>query len=97
MFDNNFDPIKEKHEAHTKLINQFGSFEAYFNFVLQRQEERIKQGVKYVDFSQYRPKLRGNVFLKPSFQYLGDWNPTDALEPLTESFIQQTVTTPIFI
>ena len=46
MSNNNFDPVKEKHEAHAKLINRFGGFEAYFDFVLQRQEERIKQGVR---------------------------------------------------
>ena len=66
MSYNNFDPVKEKHEAHTKLINQFGDWTAYFDSVLQRQEERRKQGIKYVDFSQDRPKLRGSVFLKPS-------------------------------
>ena len=66
MSDNNFNPVEEKHEAHTKLINRFGSSTAYFDFVLQRQQERMKQGIKYVDFSEDRSKLRGNVFLKPS-------------------------------
>jgi hypothetical protein len=97
MSNNNFDPVKEKHEAHAKLINRFGGFEAYFDFVLQRQEEQIKQGVKYIDFSRYRPKLHGNIFLKPSHRQLGDWNPTDALEPLVEGFARQTVDTPICI
>ena len=64
MSNTNFDPVKEKHETHAKLINRFGSSTAYFDFLLQRQEERMKQGVKYVDFSQDRPKLLGNVFLK---------------------------------
>ena len=68
MSDNNFNPVKEKHEAHAKLINGFGSSTAYFDFVLQRQVERMKQGVKYVDFSPDRPKLRGSVFLKPSLR-----------------------------
>ena len=97
MSNNNFDPVKEKHQAHAKLINRFGSSTAYFDFVLQRQEERRKQGVKYVDFSQDRPKLRGNVFLKPSLRQRGDWNPAAALEPLTEGFARQTVSTTTFI
>ena len=96
MSNDNFDPVNEKHRAHAKLINRFGSSTAYFNFVLQRQEARMKQGVKYVDFSQDRPKLRGNVFLKPSLRQRGDWNPA-ALEPLTEGFARQTVSTPTFI
>ena len=95
MSNNNFDPVKEKHEAHTKIINRFGSFEAYFDFMLQRQEEQVKQGVAYVGSSLYRPKLHGNVFLKPSLRQLGNWNPTDALEPLVEGFAQQAVDTPI--
>ncbi len=90
MSNNNFDPVKEKHEAHAKLINQFGDWTAYFDFVLQRQEERMKQGIKYVDFSQNRLKLRGSVFLKPSIRQRGDWNPA-ALEPLTEGFARQTL------
>ena len=51
MSNNNFDPAQEKHEAHEKLIDRFDSVEAYFEFVLKRQEEQIKQGVKYIDFS----------------------------------------------
>ena len=93
MANNNFDPVKEKHEAHAKLINRFGSFDAYFGFVRQRQEERIKQGIKYVDFSRYRPKLHGNVFLKPPLRQPGDWNLADALEPLVEGFTRQAVDT----
>lgn len=97
MSDNNFDPVTEKHQAHERLIKRFGGFDAYFDFVLQRQEERIKQGVKYIDFSVHRPKLRGNFFLKPNLQQLGDWNPADALEPLVDGFTQQAVNAPILI
>lgn len=48
-----FDPIQEKHETHEKLVDRFGSIETYFEFVLKRQEEQIKQGVKYVDLRIY--------------------------------------------
>ena len=64
MSNNNFDPIAEKHRAHQCLIKRFGSFDGYFDFVLKRQAERIKQGEEYVDFSAYRPKLDENIFLK---------------------------------
>ena len=62
MSNNNFDPVAEKHQAHQRLIKRFGSFDAYFDFVLKRQTERIKQGALYVDFSVDRPKLDGNIF-----------------------------------
>ena len=34
----------------------FGDLQTYMEFMMKRQEKRIKQGVKYVDFSPYRKK-----------------------------------------
>ena len=93
MPDRNFDPAQEKHEAHAQLIERFGSFETYFDFVLKRQEEQMKQGVKYVDFSRNsRENIGGNVFISPTF-ILGEWKPTFAVEPTVAGFIQQQVYT----
>ena len=79
--------VKEKHEAHKKLINPFGDWTAYFDFVLQRQEERRKQGIKYLDLSQNRPKLRGSIFLEGSSLQRGEWN-IAVSEPVTEGVIR---------
>ncbi len=97
MSNNNFDPVQEKHETHEKLIARFGSIEAYFEFVLKRQEEQIKQGVKYVDFSFHRAKRHGNVSLGTSFQLSGNWDPVGALEPLVEGFTRKSVNTPSLV
>lgn len=93
MSDNNFDPVNEKHEAHEQMLKRFGSFEAYFDFVLKRQEEQIKQGVQYVDFSRNsRENVGGNVFIAPTLIF-GEWKPTFAEEPTVAGFIQQQVHT----
>lgn len=94
MSNNNLDPVQEKHVTHEKLIDRFGSIEAYFEFVLKRQEEQIKQGVKYVDLSFQRVKRHGNVSLGTSFQLLGNWDPVGALEPIVEGFTRKSVNTP---
>ena len=97
MSNNNFDPVQEKHEAHERLIDRFGSIEAYFEFVLKRQEEQIKQGEKYVDFSFHRAKRHGNVSLGTSLQLLGNWDPVGALEPVVEGFTRTSVNTPSLV
>lgn len=87
--------LKEKHEAHEKLIDRFGSSEAYFDFVLKRQEEQIKQGVKYVDFSFQCAKRYCNVSLGPSLQLLDNCDPVWVLEHIVEGFTLKSVNTPI--
>ena len=53
MYD---DPAKDILEAKERLIALFGDLETYMEFMMKRQEKRIKQGVKYADFSPYRKK-----------------------------------------
>ena len=50
------DPAKDILEAKERLVALFGDLETYMEFAMKRQEKRIKQGVKYVDFSPYRKK-----------------------------------------
>ena len=52
------DPGKDILEAKERLVALFGDLETYMEFMMKRQEKRIKQGVKYVDFSPYRKKRR---------------------------------------
>ena len=48
------DPGKDILEAKERLVAIFGDLETYMEFMMQKQEKRIKQGVKYADFSPYR-------------------------------------------
>ena len=48
------DPGKDILEAKQRLAALFGDLQTYMEFMMKRQEKRIKQGVKYVDFSPYR-------------------------------------------
>ena len=48
--------LKECLDAKARLVALFGDVETYMEFMMKKQEERIKQGVKYVDFSPYRKK-----------------------------------------
>ena len=50
------DPGKDILEAKERLVAIFGDLETYMEFMMKRQEKRIKQGVKYADFSPYRKK-----------------------------------------
>ena len=58
MYDN---PAKDILEAKERLIALFGDLETYMEFMMKRQEKRIKQGVKYADFSPYRKKRHGKT------------------------------------
>lgn len=48
------DPAKDILDAKERLVALFGDVETYMEFMIKRQEQRIKQGVKYADFSPYR-------------------------------------------
>ena len=50
------DPGKDILEAKERLVALFGDLETYMEFMMKRQEKRIKKGVKYADFSPYRKK-----------------------------------------
>ena len=50
------DPGKDILEAKERLVAIFGDVETYMEFMMKKQEKRIKQGVKYADFSPYRNK-----------------------------------------
>lgn len=48
--------LKECLDAKARLVALFGDVETYMEFMMKKQEKRIKQGVKYADFSPYRKK-----------------------------------------
>lgn len=48
--------LKECLDAKARLVALFGDLETYMEFMMKKQEKRIKQGVKYADFSPYREK-----------------------------------------
>ena len=48
--------LKECLDAKARLVALFGDVETYMEFMMKKQEKRIKQGVKYADFSPYREK-----------------------------------------
>ena len=50
------DPGKDILEAKERLVAIFGDLETYMEFMMKKQEKRMKQGVKYADFSPYRKK-----------------------------------------
>ena len=41
--------LKECLDAKARLVALFGDLETYMEFMMKKQEKRIKQGVKYVD------------------------------------------------
>ena len=48
--------LKECLDAKARLVALFGDIETYMEFMMKKQEKRMKQGVKYADFSPYRKK-----------------------------------------
>ena len=48
--------LKECRQAKERLSALFGNVDALMDFMMKRREQRIKQGVKYADFSPYRNK-----------------------------------------
>ena len=54
------DPVEDIRQAKARLVAIFGDLETYGNsnmeFVIRRQEKRMKRGVKYVDFCPTRNK-----------------------------------------
>ena len=48
--------LKECRRAKEQLAALFGDVDALMDFMMKRREQRIKQGVKYADFSPYRKK-----------------------------------------
>ncbi len=57
----NNDPGKDILEAKARLAALFGDLETYMEFMMKRQEKRIKQGVKYVGFTDRPGKETGEV------------------------------------
>ena len=51
MCDN---PVKDIQEAKARLAALFGDLETYMEFLMKQQKKRMKQGVKYVDYSGHR-------------------------------------------
>ena len=45
----NDETLKECLDAKACLVALFGDLETYIEFMMKKQEKRIKQGVKYVD------------------------------------------------
>ena len=48
--------LKECQQAKERLSVLFGDVDTLIDFMMKRREQRIKQGVKYADFSPYRKK-----------------------------------------
>jgi hypothetical protein len=48
--------LKECQQAKERLSVLFGDVDTLMDFMMKRREQRIKQGVKYADFSPYRKK-----------------------------------------
>ena len=53
MCDN---PVKDIQEAKARLVTLFGDLETYMEFLMKQQDKRMKQGVKYVNYSGHRKK-----------------------------------------
>ena len=51
MCDN---PVKDIQEAKARLVALFGDLETYIEFLMKQQKKRMKQSVKYVDYSEHR-------------------------------------------
>ena len=50
------DPVEDIRQAKARLVAIFGDLETYMEFMMRRQEKRMKQGVKYADFCASRNK-----------------------------------------
>ena len=48
--------LKECQQAKERLSVLFGDVDTLMDFMMKRREQRIKQGVKYADFSPCRKK-----------------------------------------
>ena len=48
--------LKECRQAKERLAALFGNVDTLMDFMMKRREQRIKQGMKYTDFSPYRKK-----------------------------------------
>ena len=48
------DPVEDIRQAKARLVAIFGDLETYKEFMMRRQEKRMKQGVKYADFCTSR-------------------------------------------
>ena len=48
--------LKECRRAKERLAVLFGDLDTLMDFMMKRREQRIKQGMKYADFSPYRKK-----------------------------------------
>ena len=48
------DPVEDIRQAKARLVAIFGDLETYMEFVIRRQDEQMKQGVKYADFCTSR-------------------------------------------
>ena len=51
--------LEECRQAKERIAVLFGDVDALMDFIMKRREQRIKQGVKYADFSPYRKKKQG--------------------------------------
>ncbi|MXV84860.1 hypothetical protein F4Z98_15995 [Candidatus Poribacteria bacterium] len=54
MYDEYDEILKECLDAKARLVALFGDLETYMEFMMKKQEQRMRQGVKYADFSPYR-------------------------------------------
>ena len=50
--------LEECRQAKERIAMLFGDVDALMDFRIKRREQRIKQGVKYADFSPYRKKIQ---------------------------------------
>ncbi len=48
------DPVKDIQKAKARLAALFGDLETYMEFLMKQQKKRMKQGVKYVDYSGHQ-------------------------------------------
>ena len=48
--------LKECRQAKERLAALFGNVDTLMDFMMKRREQRIKQGMKYADFSPYCKK-----------------------------------------
>ena len=55
------DPVEDIRQAKARLVAIFGDLETYKEFVIRRQEKRMKQGVKYADKCQTAVKEKPKI------------------------------------
>ena len=67
MYDEYDEILKECLDAKARLVDLFGDLETYMEFMMKKQEKRMKQGVKYADFSPYRKRSRKNLNPKGAY------------------------------